>query len=100
MKQVPISVWVVKLHGDETFVSVFATEEEARDYVYDDVKENWEYLFDEGEDDINDYERDEAISHYYSYSDHSYDLDRETVQFSMMYLQDQIAKAMGLVPNV
>jgi hypothetical protein len=99
MKQVQISVWVLKLYGDgDTWVEVFATEDEAKDRIYEDVKANWEYNFDD--DSLDDYERDDAIDHYYEYTDHSYDLDREPVQFPMIYLQDQIAKAMGLVPNV
>lgn len=98
MKQAPVKVWIAKEYGDgETYINLFATEDEARDYIYEQVKEQWEYNFDE--DDINDYTRDEAISHYYEYSDNNYDIDSEVVHFPMIYLQDQIAKAMGLVSN-
>jgi len=102
MKQVELTVYVLVTHpGDgDSYVHTFRSREDAIDHLYSDVEENWENQFDADEDSIEDYGKEEAIDHYYDYNDCGhYQLERETVSFTVMELQDEIAKALGLASH-
>lgn len=100
MKQVPVPVYVLVIHSEdgETYTYLYATRDEGIEHLYNQVSENWGDTFDD--DDIDDYTHESAVDHYYEYAnDGWYSLERENVSFTVVELQDMIAKAIGLATH-
>jgi len=98
MKKVIIEVYVLHISqdGDDT-IYVYQTRQQCIDHMYERVENDWTDTFGDDGDDIEDYEKEEAISHYYEYGDSGYySIYKEAVEYSMMDLQDRIAKSMGV----
>jgi hypothetical protein len=100
MKKVSLKVWVLKIHvsGDDDYCFLFHNREDAIEHLYNNAVDGWEDCFGE-DDDIDDYTKEDAASHYYEYVDDYYSIDWEFVEFSVMELQDEIAKALGLASH-
>jgi hypothetical protein len=101
MKMVQLDVYVLVIHpGDgDSYVYTFRSREDAIDHLYSDVEGYWEDQFDES-DPIEDYTKENAVDHYYNNADCGYyQLERETVSYTVMELQDEIAKALGLASH-
>jgi hypothetical protein len=96
MKKVEIEVYVLNVTDSDgyTCTYLYQTRQEAIDHLYANVSEDWDNCFEE--DNIDDYETEEAINHYYEDVDSRYTIERETVSYPLMELQDRISKAMGL----
>ena len=104
MKIVNLEVWVLHRHNSdgEAIISLYKTRQEAVESIYEYVSDNWTYTFgeDDGDDDINDYTNAEAIERYFEYNDGEYYvIEKETVEYTVAELQDEIAKAIGLATH-
>jgi hypothetical protein len=99
MKNVALKIHVLLIHSDgDTYTYLYKTREDAIDHLYERASENWSDTFDDT--DIDDYDKEGAVDHYYSYADCGYyTIEVEHVSFTVVELQDEIAKAIGLATH-
>ena len=99
MKRIQLDVYVLNIHSSdgEHYTYLYRSRDEAIDHVYNVAESNWGDTFDE--DDIDDYDKEEAAEHYYDYIDDWYAIEVETIGFTVQELQDKIAAALGLASH-